>query len=195
MPYDPTQHHRHSIRLKGYDYSQNGAYFVTICTHDHSCLFGEVVEQEPHTSMMRLNDNGRIVDEEWLQTAILRPYVELDMYVVMPNHFHGIIVILDEPDGARHAWARHALPLRSAERAFGRPPPRSLSSVIGGFKSAVARRVNLLRSTPGAPIWQRNYHEHVIRNLADLQRLREYVDANPARWLDDRYHPNHPIIA
>jgi REP element-mobilizing transposase RayT len=97
MPYDPTRHHRRSIRLKGYDYSQAGAYFITICTQDRAGLFGEIVDGE-----MRLNEYGQIVRDEWFHTAVVRPCVVLypDEFVVMPNHVHGIIWIVDtDADG------------------------------------------------------------------------------------------------
>lgn len=88
MRYDPDKHHRRSIRLHGYDYAQAGAYFVTICTQNRECLFGDIEDGE-----MRLNDYGRVVEEEWLRTATIRREVELDAFIVMPNHVHGIIVI------------------------------------------------------------------------------------------------------
>src|SRR5579864_6472751 len=103
-----NMNHRHSIRLKDYDYTQAGAYFVTICTHDRICRFGNIVD-----GVMHLNNVGNVVVEEWQQTAILRPYVDLDAFVVMPNHFHGIIVITDDPAFRRgmihHARMDHTL--------------------------------------------------------------------------------------
>ncbi len=180
MPSNPEHHHRRTLRLKAYDYAQNGGYFVTICACDRASLFGEIVDHE-----MRLNDYGKIVEEEWLRTAVLRPYAELDAYVIMPNHFHGIVAILQDSVGARRALP---LPSQVLPRQFGKPPAHSLSSIIGSFKSAVSRRVNLVRGTPGLPVWQRNYHEHIIRTPRQLERLREYIAANPARWAEDRYY-------
>ncbi|MGC8720949.1 MAG: transposase, partial [Thermodesulforhabdaceae bacterium] len=152
MPYDPERHHRRSIRLKGYDYSQPGAYFITICTQGRAHLFGEVVEGE-----MRLNTWGQIVWEEWFRSAVLRPYVRLcpNEFVVMPNHVHGIIWIVNDDDdvGARRRRAP------TGER-FGAPVCGSIPTIIRSFKSATTKHINALRGTPGASVWQRNYYEH-----------------------------------
>jgi REP element-mobilizing transposase RayT len=178
MSFDSNKHHRRTIRLSGYDYASAGGYFITICTHDRECLFGKVVDYE-----MRLNSYGEIAREEWYQTAFLRPYVMLDAFVVMPNHVHGIIGILDDsPVGARRA-----LP-SPAPAEFGKPPARALSSIVGGFKSAVTKRINRLRDTPGGSVWQRNYYEHVIRNERELDAFRDYIVNNPAKWSEDRYY-------
>jgi putative transposase len=139
---------KRSIRLKGYDYAQPGAYFVTICTYRQGCLFGEVSEGE-----MALNEFGKVVEEEWYTTAQLRPYVELDAHVIMPNHFHGVLLIVGDGRGT----ARRA---PTCER-FGKPVAGSLPTVVGAFKAAVTRRINRMRDTPGAPVWQRNYLDNV----------------------------------
>ena len=170
-------HRRRSIRLKGYDYTQPGAYFVTICTHGRAMLFGRVVDGE-----MALNAYGEIVREEWFRTVQVRPYMELfpDEFVVMPNHIHGIVWIVDVGARRRHAPTREQ---------FGRPVPGSLPTIVRAFKSAVTRRINALRGTPGAPVWQRNYYEHIIRTERALDAIRRYIAANPLRWHLDRYNP------
>jgi len=145
MKYNPDKHHRRSIRLKDCDYAQQGAYFVTICAHQKTCLFGGVVDDR-----VILNETGEIVMDEWLNTAVTRPYVELDAFVVMPNHFHGILFIIDDPLGSR-GMARHA-PMNHPRREFGKPVPGALPTIIGAFKSAVTRSTNVLRNTPGAPV-------------------------------------------
>jgi REP element-mobilizing transposase RayT len=194
---------RRSIRLPGYDYTQPGAYFITICTYQRELLFGDVADGE-----MISNAYGQIVGEEWQKTAQLRPYVRLDAHVVMPNHFHGIVWITqDDSDGrgmARHApitrrtptahhvptTARHVPTTPHAPtREFGKPVAASLSTIVGAFKSAVTRRINQLRGTPGTPVWQRNYWEHVVRTDRALDAIRQYIADNPARWTLDRYHP------
>jgi REP element-mobilizing transposase RayT len=182
---DVSPHQRRSIRVPGYDYAHPGAYFVTICAQGRVCLFGEVSDGE-----MRLNEYGRIVEQEWRQTAILRPYIELDAFVVMPNHFHGILIITEAGVGARRALP---LPTDSPEmvRLFGKPPAQALSSIVGSFKSAVSRRVNVLRGTPGAAVWQRGYYERIIRNERELAAVREYIVNNPYRWADD---PDNPAL-
>ena len=196
MPYDPKKHHRRSIRLKGYDYTQPGAYFITLCTQHRACLFGEVVD-----GRMVLNDAGRIVREEWFRTANLRPYVVLhdDEFVVMPNHVHGIIWIVDEGDeagphvvGSRRRVVgsrRRRDPTTTTTEQFGKPVPGSIPTIVRAFKSAVTRRINEYRGTPGMPVWQRNYYEHIIRDERSLHRIRRYIADNPARWARDRNNP------
>ncbi len=176
----PTQSQkRRSIRLRDYDYAQSGAYFITVCAHQRQCLFGEIVDGK-----MQINPFGEIVKEEWFKTAVIRPNVTLfdDEFVIMPNHIHGIIWIVDDV-GARRRRAP------TLER-FGKPVSGSIPTIVRAFKSAVTRRINALRGTPGAPVWQRNYYEHVIRNEPALHHIREYIATNPARWAVDRENPN-----
>jgi REP element-mobilizing transposase RayT len=185
MPYDPETHHRRSIRLKGYDYTHAGAYFITIVTQGRECLFGEIVDGE-----MRVNEYGQIVRDEWMKTRILRPQVILDEFVVMPNHIHGIICVEDDTVGAQHRCA----PTMSTIPPRGVTPnnvvPGSLGAIIRAFKSAVTKQINDRRGTPGATVWQRNYYEHIIRNDHSLQRIREYILTNPLRWHLDVENPN-----
>ena len=168
--------HRRSIRLTGYDYAQAGAYFITICTQDRECLFGEVVDGEMH-----MNAAGKIVYEEWLRTEAIRSEVKLDVFQVMPNHIHGIVFITG--DRVDHVGAHGRAPLRRA--------PKSLGSLVAGFKSTVTKRINQMRCTPGQPVWQRNYYEHVIRNERELDAVRQYIVDNPARWPEDRENPKN----
>mgnify|MGYP000913469741 FL=1 len=170
MKYDPKKHHRRSIRLKGYDYSQSGACFVTICTQNRVCLFGDIVDGE-----MRLNDAGKIVHGVWNDLPNHYPGMELDAFVVMPNHVHGIIVIV----GAGLKLA---------------PTKRGLPEIIRGFKTFSSRRINELRGTPGIPVWQRNYYEHIVRNDESLYRIREYIINNPMQWEQDRENPRTLLI-
>ncbi|WP_448592212.1 transposase [Thermoflexus hugenholtzii] len=193
MPYDPQCHHRRSIRLPGYDYTQPGAYFVTIVTHNRMPLFGEIVDGE-----MRLNEYGEIVRAEWFRTAIVRPYVVLhpDEFVVMPNHVHGIVWIVGDDNamvGAQRRCAPTGATITTWRAVGGATPtnviPGSLGAIVRSFKSITARRINDLRDTPGAPVWQRNYYEHIIRNEEALARIRAYIQANPERWADDLENP------
>ncbi len=169
--YDPECHHRRSIRLKGYDYTQPGTYFVTLCTRDRKFLFGDIVN-----GAMCLNDAGRLIADAWKWLSIQYPYVMLDEYVVMPNHLHGIIVIADHRRGGS----------RTAPTPIRRKP---LGGLIGAFKTTAAKHVNRIRNTPNQPIWQRNYYERVIRNENELDRVREYIISNPARWAFDSENP------
>lgn len=181
--YRPDIKPHKSIRLKGYDYSRVGAYFVTICTHNKECLFGSVMDEN-----MVLNDFGRMVDVEWLKTIEIRKNIVLDRYVIMPNHFHGIVLITENNSGkARLATTKYNV---SIKMEFGKPQSGSLPVIVGSFKSAVSRQINLMRNTPGKEVWQRNYYEHIIRNPDELNRIREYIINNPLKWHLDRDNPN-----
>ena len=186
VPYDPERHHRRSIRLRGHDYAQAGAHFVTICTYQRACLFGEVVDTE-----MRLSPLGRLVVSEWLRTAEIRPYVDLDAFAVMPNHLHGIIVLTSNASADAVGAIRRIAP----GSEIGRPPgpmPGSVGAIISQFKSITTKRAAATQNVPQGSLWQRNYYEHVIRSDASLARLRAYIDDNPARWSIDQLHPDVP---
>ena len=176
MPrYDPEKHRRRSIRLKGYDYSAPGAYFVTICTHNREPLFGWIVDGE-----MVLNEYGQIVWKEWFRTAQVRSNVALfeDEFIVMPNHIHGIIWIVEA--------TRRVAPTDGPRG----PLSGSLGAIIAQYKSIVTKRINAVRGTPGASVWQRNYYEHIIRTERALDAIRRYIAENPLRWHLDRYNPD-----
>ena len=170
MRYMREQGRRRSVRLTGYDYSQANAYFVTLCTFSRAFLFGNIVDDE-----MELNCAGRIAHEEWLRSSEVRSNVQLDTFQIMPNHFHAIVIIT------------HALPDNINVGAHSRAPlsrqPKSLGSLIAGFKSAATKQINQLRGTPGVPVWQRNYYERVIRNERELEAIRQYIVDNPAKSL------------
>jgi REP element-mobilizing transposase RayT len=182
------QRKRRSIRLQGYDYTQPGAYFITICTQDRACLFGKVADGQ-----MQLNDAGKTAEQCWQEIPSHFPTVVLDVFVVMPNHLHGIVVLNDYV-GATHAsplQRNNASPVQngvSPGRPRG-PQGRSIASIIGSFKSAVTKRINEIRMTPGASVWQRNYYEHIIRDDESLNRIREYIANNPLQWEFDRENP------
>jgi len=180
MNFAPQEHHRRSIRLKGYDYSQAGAYFVTIVTWQREYLFGEITDEK-----MALNEIGEIVREEWERTAAVRPNVELGEYVIMPNHVHGILVFVDDDDvvGAIRRVAPTSQTLQ----------PRSLGAIMAQFKSIVTKRINGLQNVSGRPVWQRNYYEHIIRNERDMDRITRYIESNPLRWVDDDENPNRVV--
>lgn len=179
--------HTRSRRLQGYDYARAGVYFVTLCTHERICLFGRVVDGE-----MRLNAAGRIAAEEWVRSAEIRTEVRLDAWVVMPNHVHGLVVIgppdadpgVDciDPHGYRMDGGDQDAGASGRSSLHPGPSPKSLGSFIAGYKSAVTKRINRMRGTPGAPVWQRNYHDHIVRNERAWRALRRYVAGNPARW-------------
>lgn len=181
MKFNPLKPHRRSIRLKGHDYTAPGAYFVTICTHQRAELFGDVVEGE-----MRLNEYGQIVADEWERSAIVRAEIQLDEWVVMPNHVHGIIVINDPGvEATRHVGATRRVAPTDAQSRNG-PAPNSIGAIMAQFKSIATKRINEIRATPSAPVWQRNYYEHVIRNDRELTAIRRYIQNNPLQWPLDR---------
>jgi len=164
---------RRSLRLRDYDYAQAGMYFVTVCTEARMCPFGEIV-----AGQMRLNGLGHIVQSEWIRTAAIRPQVRLDVFAVMSNHFHAILAIDDR---------RGVLPYAPAPGL--RSPSQTIGAIIRGWKAAVTKRVNQIRGTSGAAVWQHNFYEHVIRNEDDLYNARRYIEENPARWALDRENP------
>jgi len=194
MTYDPDRHHRRSIRLAGYDYSKAGAYFVAICAQNRECLFGDVAD-----GAMRMNGAGRMVEMAWNELPTRFPNTELDAFVVMPNHIHGIIVFV----GAGLALPLNALPIGmgaaysmgAANSAPTNPPTHgdgaganTLGNVIGAFKSLASLRINRLLHRTGA-VWQRNYFEHIIRDGDSMNRIQEYIANNPLRWTQDRENP------
>lgn len=181
MSYNPDKHHRRSIRLKGYDYSNTGVYFITLCTYKRECLFGEIID-----GRMQLNQFGEIVAEEWLKSAKIRREIELDNWVVMPNHFHAIVIIDRAQSSEWHS------PLLNPKSNKIQMKPRSLSSLMTGFKSSVTRRINQARNNPEYPVWQRNYYDPIIRDTESWEKIYNYIDANPENWEIDRLHPAHP---
>lgn len=196
VKFDPQKHHRRSIRLKGYDYSQEGAYFVTIVTWQREFLFGEVVNQE-----MRLNKVGKIVEWEWLELPKRLSYVELGAYMVMPNHFHGILFIHENVGATRQGQIgsqSDAKPLHhiTTKGIDGSPLPRgpkpfSLGAILAQFKSRATKRIWKIPEFKEAPVWQRNYYEHIIRDEEDLQNKTDYINANPLLWDEDDANPNN----
>jgi len=184
MTFNPDIHHRRSIRLKNYDYSQAGAYFVTVCAQNRDCLFGEITD-----AVMRLNDAGRMIETWWHELAHKFPMIDMDVYTVMPNHFHGIVAIVGAALRGRPN-PDHSIPEEQPHRVA---PP--LGDIVNWFKTMTTNdyiqnvRHHQWRPFPGK-LWQRNYYEHIIRNEEDLNKIREYIMYNPIRWADDEENPN-----
>ncbi|PIV22510.1 MAG: hypothetical protein COZ69_14485 [Deltaproteobacteria bacterium CG_4_8_14_3_um_filter_45_9] len=168
---------RKVIRLREYDYSQAGGYFITICTYNREYLFGQVANHQ-----MMLNKTGETVKQWWLKLEDKFINVKLDNYVVMPNHIHGIIVVIEKDK----VGAIHELPLQS-----GMIMRRQMliPKTVGYFKMNSAKYINRLRGAMGYPLWQRNYYEHVIRNENELYRITDYIKNNPLKWDLDRENP------
>jgi len=180
VTYSLNKYHRKSIRLRDYDYSQDGSYFVTICTHKRELLFGDIVDGK-----MILNEYGNIIRNEWEKSAQIRTEILLDEFVIMPNHFHAIIVI-ESSVGA------NAVRLSIGESRLNMGA-RTLASLIVGFKSSVTRNIHKLRQIPDEKVWQRNYYEHIIRNENELHRIQEYIKMNVKQWHEDQYNPANVV--
>ena len=212
MKFDSHKHHRRSIRLKGFDYSQPGVYFITNCIQNRECLLGEIVDNQ-----MVLNEFGKIVDNNWQMIPKHFSQVELDEYIIMPNHMHGVIIIreIEIPDvGAKHfhnennvnenrsigttdldngnSPKENASPLREGEqeRIHG-TNPGSLSAIMQNYSSVTTRIINRIGKTPGAKFWQRNFFERIVRDEKELNRIRKYIIENPLKWSDDEYNPKN----
>lgn len=181
MAYTPQKHNRQSIRLKGYDYTQPGAYSITIRAKNGRHLFGKIVNGE-----MQLNEWGRIVEEEWRSMGESRPNVELDEFQIMPNHLHAILFIT-QPNTTKveDGLAKAPRSERPAAPQYGKPQKGSLGSIIGTFKSCVTREINKLEQTSGSNVWQRGYYDRIIRNEKHLEAVRQYIRNNPAKWEED----------
>ncbi len=201
MKYNPHYHHRRSIRLPEYDYAQCGIYFVTLCTYRKQCLFGEI-----HKGQISLNHIGKIVQEEWLKSSHIRQEIELDEWIIMPNHLHGIVVIINhETRDMVDRWANNNKVVDDKNKDASLAPlqgnvvggsrqrkPRSLSSFIGGFKSSVTKRIKEFCQQPNPVIWQRNYYESILRNEQQLNHIRQYIINNPQKWDEDTEKPENP---
>lgn len=211
--YNPEAHRRRSIRLKNYDYSRSGAYFVTVCAFNKECLFGNIMDGK-----MRLNEYGLIIAREWTRTPEIRKEIELDEFCVIPNHIHGIVTIqaavvhavganggspetvtnggspetVTNGSSPETGWDDKTTAGRSAESPL-RMKTKSISSFIAGFKSVVTKSINEISNTPGSSVWQRNYYEHIIRNDNELNRIREYIANNPAKWAEDEENPGSVV--
>jgi putative transposase len=214
--FNPNIHHRKSIRLKGYDYSQAGLYFITICCQDKRCLFGDITiemenlssqnpsnfsikiidkntsenwpipKSESKTNKMKLNDAGKIAQACWLAIPNHFPNVVLHGYIVMPNHIHGIIELIYS---ANVVGVENFQPLPSPsqlQNEFQKIIPQSIGSIVRGFKIGVTKWMR--QNTDVNMVWQRNYHEHIIRNEQSYLRISNYILNNPANWKGDVFY-------
>lgn len=169
---------RQSIRLRGYDYSAEGAYFITIVCKDRLHWFGDITDGE-----MRLSDAGKIVEKEWLRGGELRSEITLDAFVVMPNHFHGIAVI-GEPLVPLSGVHGKGVP-RHAPTPMG-SKPNTLGTIVRMFKQACTSRIRQSVSADFA--WLRGYHDRIIRNQEELQKIQDYIQNNPSLWNEDMFN-------
>ncbi|MEK6614936.1 MAG: transposase [Bacteroidota bacterium] len=197
MKYNPNIHHRRSIRLKGYDYSQAGLYFITICVQDRKHLFGKIENKK-----MILNDFGIIAYQQWQKLSEHFPNFELDVFQIMPNHIHGIVA-LTESVGATLAVTPNDNPVTPNDnpvadetRATARVAPtksKTVGNIVGTYKSLVANGCleQFKLKNPNeimGKLWQRNYHEHIIRDEQSYQHISDYIINNPKNWMDDKFY-------
>jgi len=171
MIYDPNIHHRRSVRLRGYDYATSGAYFITICAEKRACVFGQVYGETVEPSAV-----GQRVIECWNTLPSKYSEVELDAFVLMPNHMHAVFGL--------------CYPETLADPVGAGSPRRGLGQVMGFFKYQSTKVINEARGTPGAKLWQRSYFDHVIRSNRALDAIRQYIDTNPQRWSADAENPD-----
>jgi REP element-mobilizing transposase RayT len=171
--------YRRSIRLKNYDYSQQGAYFVTICTQYRQCLWGQIKQDQ-----ILLNNLGSVALQCWLEIPTHFPSVELDVFVIMPNHLHGIL------------WIKESLNQEDKYNQYQKVVKGSIPSIVRSFKAAVTKKINQICQQKGASlIWQRNYHEKIIKDEEMLNNIREYILNNPRNWeKDTEYSSSNNII-
>jgi putative transposase len=189
VAYNPRIHHRRSIRLLRYDYSQQGLYFVTICTHGRLPLFGAIANGE-----MILSPSGQIAHQEWFKTAQIRPEIQLHEFIVMPNHIHGIIEITslgalssqDDIDRLRCKRSYH--PQVNDTGNIIVSIKTTLGKVVRAYKSAATKRINSLPDCKEIVIWQRNYYEHIIQDQQAYKNITNYIQSNPQQWLEDNYY-------
>jgi putative transposase len=205
--YNPNIHHRKSIRLRGYDYSKAGLYFITICTTDRKCLFGKIVPVgvqnieppqskndseiivgvqnfEPLNQKMILNDSGRIANTCWLQIPEHFPNVFLHEHIVMPNHIHGIIELRKAPIGVQNFEPLQEN-FQPRMNEYQKIIPHSIGSIVRGFKIGVTKWFH--NNTDIENIWQRNYYEHIIRNEHSYEQIADYIIENPNNWENDDF--------
>lgn len=209
MSRDFVRRHRRSIRLRGYDYTLAGAYFLTICSRDRDCIFADIED-----SVAQLTPVGEVVASCWEAIPSHFPPAALDFYIIMPNHLHGIVVIDDRGKPGAEAMKPEdtacRVPTDGHAEQFGKPVANSIPTIVRSFKSAVTKSINDDPGTaeacrafladrlglvpPGRipSLWQSRYYEHIIRNDRDLDEIRAYITSNPARWVEDSLHPDRP---
>jgi REP element-mobilizing transposase RayT len=201
MRYDPEKHHRRSIRLKGYDYTSPGGYFITLVAQGRVCLFGKIAKGE-----MQYSERGQIAYEYWLAIPDHFHNAELGAFVIMPNHMHGIIILKESLDASRRRdiiyiephmgttcrapteASMDRAPTEASTEHFQKPVVGSIPTIVRTYKAAVTRKI--VAQFGGMPdLWQRNYYEHIIRNDDEHKRIHLYIESNPLHWISDEENP------
>jgi putative transposase len=176
MPYNPDLHHRKSHRLRGHDYTEPGQYFVTLCTHDMTCLFGDIIHGQMEPNLL-----GQIVMAQWLALPSHFPNLNLDAWQLMPNHLHGILILTSTPPSMLQTNNRLARGYQTYDSPQG-TASGSLGAIIQSLKKTTTRKIRRLTNDPDIQVWHRDYHDHIIRDHDDLLRVRHYIAQNPVRW-------------
>jgi len=201
--YNPNNHHRRSIRLKGYDYSQAGLYFITICIKNRKCLFGNIANGK-----LTLNDAGQMIENEWIKLPQRFKNIQLHEYIVMPNHFHAILeivratlVVAPNNNPAPNENGGKNIDNQNNDGRKGQPQGvaptgKTLGDMVGAFESKTTveyiRGVKQKNWQPfDGKLWQRNYWEHVIRDEKSYQNISEYIINNPLKWNNDKFNPDN----
>jgi putative transposase len=177
MQCDPLLPNRRSVRIEPFDYAQPAAYFITICAHANRNIFGEIVSET-----MRLNALGKIVEESWRALPSHFSNIRLAAHVFMPNHLHGIVSIQDTVRRSPQKTGSDVLVYPPGARRFGAGVRSSIPTIVRSFKSAVSKKARAMLRKPLFQVWQRGYHEHIIRNQDDFEETCEYIRLNPMRW-------------
>lgn len=167
---------RNSLRHDEYNYRSPGAYFITICTHNRQHFFGRI-----ENGKMILSELGTLADTSWIHLANRHSYIEPDTHQVMPNHVHLLFWLKGLPTLA-------SSPTLNEDRNFAKPLARTVSSIIGGYKSSVTQRAQQIGFSGAGPIWHRNFHDSIVRGETALERIRAYIRNNPSRWEEDRFN-------
>jgi REP element-mobilizing transposase RayT len=188
-----------SARLQGWNYSQNGVYFITICTAGRECLFGDIIvwtngvwmnDVETHgraslrRSSIQLSAIGQIVNQEWDKSFEIRSELFCDAFIIMPNHLHAILRIENKTPQTPQTIQHTGIAYRS---------PKSISSFVAGFKSSATKQINELRGTPKLPVWQPRFYDHIIRTDAEFKRINDYINTNPEKWGKDKFYKSEEL--
>ena len=168
-----------SARLQSWNYGNNGAYFITICTQNREHYFGKIINREMH-----LNEIGKLAEQYWIEIPNHFPFVELGNYVVMPNHVHGIVIINKINDNVETLHCNVSTD-KNNQMALISPKPGTIPTIIRSYKSIVTKMSRNIHADFG---WQSRFHDHIIRNAQSFENIQDYILENPNKWDNDEFH-------
>ena len=179
-----------SARLKNWDYGSNGAYFITICTQNREHFFGEIVETQFIASEI-----GTLAEKFWMEIPQHFPYIELGNFVVMPNHVHGILIIdknvktlqcnVSENESPVETLHCNVSTNKNEQMANISPKSGTISTILRSYKSVVTKNARFIHAEFG---WQPRFHDHIIRNAPEWERIQTYIENNPMNWTEDKFY-------